>query len=192
MQARLLCDLNAMSSSEIGEFDYDKRIITYNSISPDMFSSFKEAHALTVLSHCIYDMSSEELILRQSASRALLSFIKFAATVLDNNREDCEEMLPHDEVLEGTTDQILEITDNSNTWTKACIQRIIKKTFLQNIGEAMHKDIVIQKVCSLLVNMFQFTICITSYCCWVLFAGMDYCSAIYGYPSSSHPCSKFF
>ncbi|XP_020264631.1 small subunit processome component 20 homolog isoform X1 [Asparagus officinalis] len=139
--ARLLRELNAVSYLEINELDYDTRISAYNSIRPDIFSSFMEEHALTVLSHCIYDMSSEELILRQSASKSLLSFIRFAASVLDSNGE---ERSPG-ELLEGKTYPILEITNTSFTWTKACIQRIVKKTFLQNIGDAMSKDISMQK-----------------------------------------------
>ncbi|XP_020268432.1 uncharacterized protein LOC109843882 [Asparagus officinalis] len=52
--ARLLRELNDVSHLELNELDYDTRISAYNSIMPDIFSSFMEEHALTVLSHCKY------------------------------------------------------------------------------------------------------------------------------------------
>lgn len=137
--ARLLHDLNAVSSSEIGELDYDTRVNAYDRIKPDTFSSLKEEHVSVILSHCIYDMSSEELIFRQSASTTLLSFIQFAASILNGNTEDCQEMLTPGAYKERTNFSL------ENSWTKACIQQIIKSTFLRNISESMDKDISIKK-----------------------------------------------
>lgn len=147
MQARLLRELNAVSSSKIGEIDFDTRKNAYISLVPHKFSSFKEEHVLTVLSHCIYDMSCTESVLRQCAYESLRSFIQFAASALDSNGEDCED-----------------ITNNS-TWTKAGIQRIIKKIYLQNIGEAICKNISIQRVCSFAVTVLHCTLRIASDCC---------------------------
>ena len=108
---------------------------------------------MCILSQCMQDMSSDELILRQSAAKSLLSFVLFAASILGNNMEDKEE------------------TGGSIIWTKICIVRIIKKTLLWNIGEAIYKDNSAQKVhtsknlmllchgvllCTLIVNAFHF------------------------------------
>ncbi|KAG1347740.1 hypothetical protein COCNU_06G015690 [Cocos nucifera] len=143
--ARLLHGLNAVSSSEIGELDYDKRIGAYDTIRPELFAQLREEHALAILSHCIYDMSSDELIFRQSASRALLSFIQFAGSIINKETSDCPELLLHDGAQEDATDQTVEKNNIRSTWTKACIHQIVKETLLQNMGEAMSKDISIQK-----------------------------------------------
>lgn len=148
VQARLLHELNAVSSSEIGELDYDKRIGAYDTIRPELFTRLREEHALAIISHCVYDMSSDELIFRQSASRALLSFVQFAGSIVNSETSDCRELLSHDGAQKDATDHV-EKNTASSSWTKACIQRIVKKTLLQNMGEAMSKDISIQKVCVL-------------------------------------------
>lgn len=137
--------MNAVSSSEIGELDYDKRIAAYDTIRPELFSQLGEEHALAILYHCIYDMSSEELIFRQSASRTLLSFIQFAASIVNSETNDCPEVLLCDGAHEDVTDQIVGKNNTSSAWTKACIQRIVKKTLLQNMGDALSKDISFEK-----------------------------------------------
>nr|CAD1819808.1 unnamed protein product [Ananas comosus var. bracteatus] len=120
--ATLLRDLNAVSSSELGELDYDARIKAYDTVRQELFPELREEHAVAILSHCVWDMSSEELIFRQSASRALHSFLQFATSIL------------------GSAESII-----SSIWTKASIQRILEKTYLHSMGDAMSKDISIQK-----------------------------------------------
>ncbi|WOK99438.1 small subunit processome component [Canna indica] len=143
--ARPLHELNAVSSSISGELDYDTRMKAYNTIGPELFSKLKVEHAMLILSHCVYDMASEELIFRQSASRALLSFIDFAALVLNNIEDNSSEMLLDDAAQEISTSQILEKREGTYKWTKSCIKQIINTTFLHNIGDAMTKDISVQK-----------------------------------------------
>ncbi|XP_058078049.1 uncharacterized protein LOC131226271 isoform X2 [Magnolia sinica] len=143
--AKLLRELNATSVSEIGEFDYDTRVNAYEAITLNFFSSLKEGHALVILSHCVYDMSSGELILRQSASRALLSFILFAASILEREKMGCQDMQLHDETR-ALMMPIATGTFNANrSWTEACIQRLINKFFLLHMGEAMSKEMSVQK-----------------------------------------------
>uniref|UniRef100_A0A0E0JKH0 Uncharacterized protein n=1 Tax=Oryza punctata TaxID=4537 RepID=A0A0E0JKH0_ORYPU len=127
--ALLMRDLNAVSTSELGEVDYDTRIKAYDTIQPESFLDMREEHVCAVLSHCVYDMSSEELIFRQSASRALQSFLDFSASVMNNELKHCIE------------------TENNSSgiWTKGSIQQILEKTYLHNMGVAMSKDISIQK-----------------------------------------------
>ncbi|KAJ8506605.1 hypothetical protein OPV22_007491 [Ensete ventricosum] len=143
--ARLLHGLNAVSSSEIGELDYDTRVNAYETIRPELFAKLKVEHALLILSHCGYDMASAELIFRQSAYRALLSFIRFSASVLNNSESNSAEMLFIDGSHEDTTNLIVKKEDTVITWTKTCIKQIVNKTFLKNIGDAMTKDISVQK-----------------------------------------------
>uniref|UniRef100_J3L1D9 Uncharacterized protein n=1 Tax=Oryza brachyantha TaxID=4533 RepID=J3L1D9_ORYBR len=127
--ARLIRDLNAVSTSELGELDYDTRIKTYDMIQPKSFLDMREEHVGAILSHCVYDMSSEELIFRQSASRALQSFLEFSASVMNNESK-----------------HTIETEDNSSgICTKGSIQHILEKTYLRNMGVAMSKDISTQK-----------------------------------------------
>ncbi|ONM29242.1 ARM repeat superfamily protein [Zea mays] len=78
-------------------------------------------------------MSSEELILRQSASRALQSFLDFSASVMNN---DVSKYSIDDKFRENNTRSIC---------TMGCIQKILEKTYLHNMGVAMTKDVSIQK-----------------------------------------------
>lgn len=131
--AGLIGDLNAVSASELGELDYDTRLNTYDKVRPQLFLGLTEEHVGAILSHCVYDMSSEELILRQSASRALQSFLDFSASVMNN---DVSKYSIDDKFRENNTRSIC---------TMGCIQKILEKTYLHNMGVAMTKDVSIQK-----------------------------------------------
>jgi len=80
-------------------------------------------------------MSSEELILQQSASRALQSFLEFPASVMNND------------VSKYSIDNKSRENNTRSICTMGCIQKILEKTYLHNMGVAMTKDISIQKVC---------------------------------------------
>ncbi|WVZ69932.1 hypothetical protein U9M48_018646 [Paspalum notatum var. saurae] len=134
--ARFIRDLNAVSTSELGELDYDTRLNTYDKVKPQLFLGLTEEHVDAILSHCVYDMSSEELILRQSASRALQSFLDFSASVMNNGESKYS--------IETADDKSGEI-NTRNICTMGCIQKILEKTYLHNMGIAMTKDISIQK-----------------------------------------------
>lgn len=167
MQAKLVRELNAMSLSEMGEIDYDTRVNAYEAITPELFSSSREEHALVILSHCIYDMSSDELIFRHSATKSLLSFIKFSGSFLECNEVSCQKKLLHDD---GRNDAIpvavetfkddaipvaVETLKDDGSWTKTRIQRIINEFFLFHMGKAMSKEISIQRVFCLGVFCFN-------------------------------------
>ncbi|KAG0488446.1 hypothetical protein HPP92_007018 [Vanilla planifolia] len=135
----LLQKLNAMSSVDIGELDYDTRVIAYETISPALFSSHVADHALVILSQCIYDISSDELILRQCASKSLLAFIHFASSLL---KKDTENSLADGAACKEAP---TGVETGQLNWTKAGIQCVIKSIFLKNMKESMTKDISIQK-----------------------------------------------
>ncbi|XP_043723794.1 small subunit processome component 20 homolog [Telopea speciosissima] len=132
--AELVRELNAMSSSEIDEVDYDTRVSAYEKINPKYFEIAREEHAMVILSHCVFDMSSEDLILRQCGTRSLLSFIQFAPKVLCSGAQDWQQVPESAGAL-----------DSDVCWTKESIQRIVKKFLLKHMGDAMIKEISIQR-----------------------------------------------
>ncbi|PON57236.1 Coatomer beta subunit [Trema orientale] len=129
--AKLVRDLNATSAMEVGALDYDTIINSYERINANFFYTVQEDQTLLILSHCVYDMSSEELILRHSAYRLLLSFVEFAALVLsvvENNLE-----MPHSR------------TTGDGYWTGGSIKRIISKFLLKHLGNAMKGEASVKK-----------------------------------------------
>jgi U3 small nucleolar RNA-associated protein 20 len=131
MQASLMRDLNAVSTSELGELDYDTRLKAYDKVQPQLFLGMREGHLSAILSRCVYDMSSEELIFRQIASRALQSFLDFSSSVMNNESKHSGE----------TADFEPGENNTKNISTKGYIQQILEKTYLHNMGVAMTKDI---------------------------------------------------
>ncbi|XP_037492635.1 small subunit processome component 20 homolog [Jatropha curcas] len=123
--AKLIHELNATSAIEMGGLDYDSILSAYEKIDVGLFYTIEEDHALAVLSHCVYDMSSEELILRQSAYRSLLSFVEFCALILGGE----------DKSHDGTYEVIA--TNSKYSWTKTSVLRIINKFLLKHIGNTM-------------------------------------------------------
>ncbi|XP_065862754.1 uncharacterized protein [Euphorbia lathyris] len=120
--AKLLCELNATSALEMGGLDYDTIINAYEKIDVDFFQSLQEDHATLILSHCVYDMSSDELIMRQSAYRSLLSFVEFSTLILGG-----------------------EVSETDSNWTKVCVRRIINKFLLKHMGNAVKEGSSIRK-----------------------------------------------
>ncbi|KAL9664606.1 hypothetical protein QQ045_020011 [Rhodiola kirilowii] len=130
--ARLLRELNATSVADIGEIDFDRIISAYGKISAGYFNSIRADHAVLILSHFVYDLSSEEIILRHSAYRSLLSFVDFASSVLSQNLTD-----------DGGEVTMTDI--NNRSWTEEHILRIVNKILINHLGNAMSKPIPGQK-----------------------------------------------
>jgi U3 small nucleolar RNA-associated protein 20 len=118
--AKLLRQLNATSTYDLGGLDYDVVLDTYEKIDINLFYSVREEHASVILAHFVHDMSSEELILRQSAFRIMLLFVDFCGKILNE---------------EG----------NEGQWSSACIQRMINNFLFKHMGDAMIKDSATQK-----------------------------------------------
>lgn len=133
-QAKLVRDLNATSAAELGSLDYDTIINAYEKICVNFFYAIHEDHALVILSHCVYDMSSEELILRHSAYRSLLSFVEFSALILGQEGKGQQEM----------TYKL--IMHDNGCWTRASIQRIINKFLLKHMGVTLSRETAVKKV----------------------------------------------
>lgn len=126
LQAKLLRELNATSEMEMCGLDYDKILCTYEKVNAKFFYTIQEDHALPILAHAVHDMSSEELILRQSAFRLLLSFIEFSG-----------------EKGSLEPDQI---------WPEASILHIVNNFFLEHMGQ--NKEGSVKKVLNLCVPTF--------------------------------------
>ncbi|XP_078430936.1 ARM repeat superfamily protein isoform X2 [Wolffia australiana] len=128
--AKLLHDFNAISSSQLDEIDYDKRICAYETVTVELFSSLGYDRALIILSQCFNDIASD-LILRQAASKALLTFIDFSSLYLSHDCASSEDK--QSESVEGFV------------WTQNHIQKIISKFFLHKMSETMTREICSQK-----------------------------------------------
>ncbi|KAL6506711.1 hypothetical protein OROHE_022543 [Orobanche hederae] len=108
--AKVLRELNATSAMEMGALDYDKILSAYEKVNVIFFRTIEKDHALPILGHAVNDMSSEEMILRISAFRLLLSFVEFSGEILSGSLE---------------ADQI---------WSRASIQPIVK-IFVETYGK---------------------------------------------------------
>lgn len=128
--AKLVSELNATSAVEMGGLDYDSIVTAYDKIGIDLFHTIEVDHSLVILSHCVRDMSSDEMILRHSAYRSLLSFVEFSSLIL--NRERCN------------TREVMQAVDDG-LWTIGSIQRIINKFILKRMGEAMTRGSSVKK-----------------------------------------------
>ncbi|KAG6388570.1 hypothetical protein SASPL_149999 [Salvia splendens] len=110
--ANILRGLNATSAMEMGGLDHDTVLSTYEKVNVKFFYTIGEKHALPILAHAVHDMSSEEMILRQSAFRLLLSFVEFSGEILNAYPE---------------TDRM---------WSRA----IVNSFLLKHMGNAMNKE----------------------------------------------------
>lgn len=114
-----------------GGLDYDTVINAYESIRAEFFSSLTEDHALLILSQFVYDISSDEMILRHSAYRSLLAFVDFCAEVVLRDVKDDGEM----------TEAMLV-----DGWTRSSVQRCIDKFLLKHMGVSVREGKAIRKV----------------------------------------------
>ncbi|KAJ9555652.1 hypothetical protein OSB04_010266 [Centaurea solstitialis] len=121
--AKLLREFNALSAVEMDVLDYDVIIGAYEKIDIEFFCSVREEHALVILSHCVHDMSSQDLILRNSAYRLLLLFVDFCRKILNG-----------------------ELESKMGCWSESRIQNTINNFFLKYMGNAMGKETAVLKV----------------------------------------------
>ncbi|KAH9312457.1 hypothetical protein KI387_027492, partial [Taxus chinensis] len=143
---KLIGELNAISLTSIGEYDYDKMLSAYEEISRthEFFSNIGEPCALLILSHCVYDMSSDYLPLRHSASKCLHNFVDFSASVLgskedmqqDENLDGLSECKNnHGKIEAGTIGPCIK--EHKSNWSKVSVKRVIYRFFLLHIRNAM-------------------------------------------------------
>ncbi|KAM7258000.1 hypothetical protein ACFE04_013741 [Oxalis oulophora] len=130
---KLVSELNATAPMQMGDLDYDTIVAAYERINVEFFHSIVEDHASVILSQCVYDMSTDELILRHSAFRALLCFVDFSAQVLEQEVTKCNEV----------PDPM--ITSDESIWTSARIHHVLNNILMKHLGNAMNKGSFVKK-----------------------------------------------
>ncbi|KAH6811413.1 hypothetical protein C2S51_025175 [Perilla frutescens var. frutescens] len=130
--AKILRELNATCAMEMSGLDYDKIFSAYEKVNVNFFYTIEGEHALPILAHAVHEMSSEEMILRQSAFRLLLSFIEFSVEILNGSPE---------------SDQIC---------SRASIQSTVNNFLLKHMGNAMNNEDAVKKVSEFLLSLFYF------------------------------------
>nr|XP_043629943.1 small subunit processome component 20 homolog [Erigeron canadensis] len=121
--AKLLHEFSATSTTEMDVLDYDVINGAYEKINIEFFCSVRKEHALIILSHCVHDMSSHDLILRNGAYRLLLLFVDFCSKILSR-----------------------ELVSYSGFWSDACIKNTINNFILKYMGHAMNKGTSVKQV----------------------------------------------
>ncbi|KAL4860053.1 Small subunit processome component 20 [Chlorella vulgaris] len=78
--ARLLAELNAVSTTEIDELDYGRLMAAYSHLTPAAWQPMSLRQAAPLVHHCLHDLrNADDLALRHAASQALSRFIEAAA-----------------------------------------------------------------------------------------------------------------
>ncbi|KAG7592924.1 Armadillo-type fold [Arabidopsis thaliana x Arabidopsis arenosa] len=126
--AKCVRDMNANSPMEVDGLDYEKIIDAYGKIDADFFNKSSEQHVMIILSQGVYNISSEELTLKDSARNLLCSFIEFSASIL------CLEASAHSDIIK-------EVTKSDGSWTGDRVLWIINKFILKHIGDTINRGI---------------------------------------------------
>lgn len=154
--AELLVDLNAMSTTTMEEFDYDRRLQAYERMDSSFFSHFNRSTGLLVLSQAVFDMGSEDMSLRHSSSSCLQSFVKFASSLPEEKSADdlqddkvdelCEDAgISHDvadgelasEPVEGSFDVSEVLTKGGTGSVKSLVQRFLLPHVRNSMGSEL-------------------------------------------------------
>ncbi|KAI4375205.1 hypothetical protein MLD38_013104 [Melastoma candidum] len=126
----LLCEMNKTS---IEGLDFDAVIGAYGRINVKLFHSVGFEHALLILSQCVYHMSSDDLILRESAYQSLSTFVEFSCEVVGRQGNDGQEL------------QGLPTVELDHCWTLSSIRHIVGKFLIDHMGNAMKRQAPIRK-----------------------------------------------
>lgn len=126
LQAKCVRDMNAISPMEVDDLDYETIVNAYGKIDADFFNKSSSQHMMIILSQSIYNISSDELSLKDSARNLLGSFIEFLASIL------CQE-------ASGQSDIGKEVAKADASWTIDRILSIVNKFLLQHIGDAINR-----------------------------------------------------
>lgn len=122
-----------MNETSIEGLDFDTVLRAYGRISVDLFRSIGIEHALLILSQGVYHMSSDDLILRDSAYQSLCTFIQFSSQIVKHKMKDGQ-------VLSG-----LPAVQSDDCWTLSSIQHIVGKFLINHMGNAMKRQAPIRK-----------------------------------------------
>ncbi|CAA7036210.1 unnamed protein product [Microthlaspi erraticum] len=143
--AKCVSDMNAITPMEVDDLDYDTITDAYAKIDAEFFSKSSEQHMMIILSQSLYNMSSEELTLTDSARNLLCSFVEFAASIL------CQEASAH-------SDTGKEVSEDDASWTGDRVLWIMNKFVLKHIGDAVNRGISSGKGEILLIRKMVITL----------------------------------
>eukprot|EP00898_Chlorokybus_atmophyticus_P007671 jgi/Chlat1/7905/Chrsp67S07348 len=91
--AKQLQDLNAWSTVEVDEPDYDRRMVAYARMNAAYYTGISVPGMRPLLGHALRDLHSPDLSLRTSASQALRLFIEYAMQAPDDVRSLVPKLL---------------------------------------------------------------------------------------------------
>ncbi|CAM6096312.1 unnamed protein product [Calypogeia fissa] len=150
--AKLIADLNSMSTTTVDEFDYTRRLNAYDNVSGSSFSGLTWAQTHLVLSHVIYDMGSEDMSLRHRASDCLQKYVQFAASlpedvipekVVEHGLEGSHPRNPDGFVVTSDDTFVEEAVKDENSKIKAVtksMKSLVPNFLLPHIRNAMASD----------------------------------------------------
>ncbi|KAL2629925.1 hypothetical protein R1flu_014611 [Riccia fluitans] len=149
--AELLMDLNSMSSTDIDEFDYTRRLAAYDRISKSFFSQLTRIQALLVLSSVIFDMGSNDMSIRHRASDTLQEFVRFASSLSDEFSEENPSDLSEKEIsqIEDVPEEDTVITENFQSETSVCktssksLKSIVPTFLLASVKNAIRGEALV-------------------------------------------------
>lgn len=147
-----------MSTTTMGEFDYDRRLKAYERMDASLFAQLNRATGLLVLSQAVFDMGSEDMSLRHSSSNCLQSFVKFAASLPEEESLDDVQGEKADELLEDAelaldaangevVGEPMEVSfDVSEVHVKAesgSVKSLVQRFLLPHVRNAMGAELLV-------------------------------------------------
>lgn len=144
VQAGLISDLNALSASTIGEYDYECRLQAYGRLSAQCFGKLTYEQAVLVISQGLYDIRSDDISIRHSGSNCLSNFVQFLASICDEIHQSgyCDEI--HQSGLGGEMKDggsaISEKGSVSGCWNQESVRVAVQKLLLPNVRRSMGLD----------------------------------------------------
>ncbi|KAG0630923.1 hypothetical protein M758_1G214100 [Ceratodon purpureus] len=156
--AKLLGDLNAMSTTTMEEFDYDRRLQAYERMDASLFAQLNRSTGLLVLSQAVFDMGSEDISLRHSSSSCLQSFVKFASSLpeeessgdleggkADEMHEDVELALDaaDGEVVGDALEVGFDVPDLHIKAESGSVKSLVQRFLLPHVRNAMGSELLV-------------------------------------------------
>lgn len=131
VQAGIISGLNAISASTIGEYDYERRLQAYGGLSVECFQKLTYEQAVLIILQAFYDIRSDDISIRHSASNCLVNFVRFLASICKINQSD--------EMMDGGP-YISEKNGLSTCWEQESARVAVQKVLLPNVRKSMGLD----------------------------------------------------
>ncbi|MCO5578548.1 hypothetical protein L7F22_032391 [Adiantum nelumboides] len=133
--AGLISDLNSLSLSSVGEYDYERRLEAYGHLTADSFGNMSYEQALLIISQGLYDVKSDDIPIRHSASNCLTTFIHFLAARYQSSITGESNYANRDRSAIDTAEGSL-----SPCWDLEAVKLAIQKLLLPKIRKALSSD----------------------------------------------------